>query len=274
MSLLKAHRSGLGFTSASPRPLRVGRALMSSWDLPGVPSAPSQLSGTTLEYDRQAQGPSLFLRMEHRFRGRPLSPVSVWLYPRGGVNSEGYTGHSFRIGAAMAAARAGVPTHLIKAMERWSSDAFMVYPRRHWLASPQCSLVLPSNPVLNDSLVCIPLISLLSIVFVSLLLLFNSTILFTHVNDNFSPVLGLGAQVPSRWSGLTFSPEYHSRSPSSITRPKPGGVVRSAVPGAPGPRLPPSGQSRSPLDGLPTRYALRNSWPGRGGDPCGIIPGY
>ena len=47
----------------------------------------------------------------------------------GGVNAEGYTGHSFRIGAATAAAWAGVPTHLIKAMGRWSSDAFMVYLR-------------------------------------------------------------------------------------------------------------------------------------------------
>ena len=102
----------------------------------------------------------------------------------------------------------------------------------------------------------------------------NLTICFTHMNDNFPSFLGLGAQVPSRWSGLTFSPEYHSRSPSSITRPKPGGVVRSAVPGAPGPRLPPSGRPRSPPDGLQTRYAPRNSWPGRGGDPCGFILGY
>ena len=38
-------------------------------------------------------------------------------------------GHSFRIGAATSAARAGDPAHLIKAMGRWSSDAFMVYLR-------------------------------------------------------------------------------------------------------------------------------------------------
>ena len=47
-----------------------------------------------------------------------------------------------------------------------------------------------------------------------------------------------------------------------------------AVPGAPGPRHPPSGRPRSPLDGLQTQYAPHNSWPGRGGDPCGFILGY
>ena len=44
-----------------------------------------------------------------------------------GISSEGYAGHSFMIGAATSAARAGVLAHLIKAMGRWSSDAFMVY---------------------------------------------------------------------------------------------------------------------------------------------------
>ena len=43
----EGHRSGLGSTFASPRLTQVDRALMSSWALPGVPSAPSQLSGTT-----------------------------------------------------------------------------------------------------------------------------------------------------------------------------------------------------------------------------------
>ena len=125
--------------------------------------------------------------------------------------------------------------------------------------------------------VCIPLISILSIISPLLSLccfcLIQPFCLPTLMTTS-PPFLGLGAQVPSRWSGLTFCLEYHSRSPSSITRPKPGGVVRLALPGAPSPRLSPSVRPRSPLDGLQTRYAPRNSWPGRRGDPCGFILGY
>ena len=38
-----------------------------------------------------------------------------------------YSGHSFRIGAASSAAAAGVPNHLIKAMGRWNSEAYLLY---------------------------------------------------------------------------------------------------------------------------------------------------
>ena len=67
--------------------------------------------------------------------------------------------------------------------------------RRHWLASLQCSLILPSNPVLNDGLFCIPPISILSIVFPPLFLCCFCLIqpfCFTHVNDNFPPFWALG----------------------------------------------------------------------------------
>ena len=64
--------------------------------------------------------------------GTPLS--REWLVKRVrqalefcGISCAGYSGHSFRIGVATAAAEAGMPPHLIKTMGRWSSEAYLLY---------------------------------------------------------------------------------------------------------------------------------------------------
>ena len=46
-----------------------------------------------------------------------------------GLNSLNYAGHSFRIGAATAAAECGVEDSLIKALGRWESSAYQIYIR-------------------------------------------------------------------------------------------------------------------------------------------------
>ena len=53
------------------------------------------------------------------------------------MDATGYSGHSFRIGAATAAAAAGVPAHFIKMLGRWQSEAYHAYIRtpRESLAS-------------------------------------------------------------------------------------------------------------------------------------------
>lgn len=46
-----------------------------------------------------------------------------------GVNCKGYSGHSFRIGAASVAASRGIPESTIKALGRWESAAYLLYIR-------------------------------------------------------------------------------------------------------------------------------------------------
>ena len=46
-----------------------------------------------------------------------------------GLNTTGYSGHSFRIGAASAAARAGISDSTIQLLGRWKSSAFLAYLR-------------------------------------------------------------------------------------------------------------------------------------------------
>ena len=48
---------------------------------------------------------------------------------RAGIPTQGYSGHSFRIGAATTAAEAGLEDSVIQALGRWTSGAFLRYIR-------------------------------------------------------------------------------------------------------------------------------------------------
>ncbi|XP_071082515.1 uncharacterized protein [Haliotis cracherodii] len=68
---------------------------------------------------------ALFVDAQHQPITRAL--FLSWLsrvLTRAGFNSNEYSGHSFRIGAATTAASARVEDHLIKTMGRWNSDCF------------------------------------------------------------------------------------------------------------------------------------------------------
>ena len=91
-----------------------------------------------------APGP-LFIREN----GSPLTRVYLVAAVRSalsqaGINVQGYSGHSFRIGAASAAAAAGLSDSLIQSLGRWKSSAFMTYIR-----TPPEHLIAVSLQLLN-----------------------------------------------------------------------------------------------------------------------------
>ena len=70
----------------------------------------------------------------HLLNGCPLSRARFVelvrsALARAGVPIAGYSGHSFRIGAATAAAQSGIPDSAIQALGHWSSPAFLRYIR-------------------------------------------------------------------------------------------------------------------------------------------------
>ena len=76
----------------------------------------------------------------HFSDGRPLTSKSfrstfLSLVEQCGYNPTQYNTHSLRIGAATAAARAGLPTETIQKLGRWRSSAYQTYTR-HPLTHP------------------------------------------------------------------------------------------------------------------------------------------
>lgn len=64
-----------------------------------------------------------------------------------GFDVSAYSGHSFRIGAASAAAQAGLPDSMIQSMGRWKSAAFLAYIRVPTERLVSVSSALVSNPL-------------------------------------------------------------------------------------------------------------------------------
>ena len=65
--------------------------------------------------------------------GPPLTHSSLPSFIQSVLQGAGipghFSGHSLHIGAATTAAQCGIPDHLIKTLDRWSSDAYQLYVR-------------------------------------------------------------------------------------------------------------------------------------------------
>ena len=78
-----------------------------------------------------------------------------------GIDSTSYSGHSFQIGAASAAASVGVPAYFIKMLGRWESEAYLLCIRttRECLAS-MSHLSSPSPPLTLCHILYVPWVTL------------------------------------------------------------------------------------------------------------------
>ena len=86
----------------------------------------------------------------HSHTGRPLTSSAMRailkdLLLRGGYNTSKYNTQGLRIGAATAAARAGLPPSTIQRLGRWSSTIYTTCTR-HPLTSPSDTATVASGP--------------------------------------------------------------------------------------------------------------------------------
>ena len=96
----------------------------------------------------QQPGPLFMFHDGHTLsRQRLINSVNQALSQQG-VDSSGIMGHSFRVGAATAAARAGLEDSRIQTLGRWRSSAFTRYIRTpvEVLAASSSSLLNPLSP--------------------------------------------------------------------------------------------------------------------------------
>jgi len=71
-----------------------------------------------------------------------------------GMNAEGFSGHSFRSGAATTAATRGLPDSQIKQLGRWKSAAYLRYIKpspQHLAALSKSLTVSPSRRIGNTA---------------------------------------------------------------------------------------------------------------------------
>ena len=137
-------KDGLHFFIKKSKTDQVGRGTTIAMGHTHRASCPVVALQAYFEDCKAPPGSSLF----HFRTGRPLTSRAMRailrdLLLRGGYDTSKYNTHSLRIGAATAAAQAGLPSSTIQRLGRWSSTAYTTYTR-HPLTLPSDTATLAS----------------------------------------------------------------------------------------------------------------------------------
>ena len=114
-------------------------------------SSPICLLMAMKDYLLQAQPPSshplfAFVQPRHWLTRNNLTTELRSILQHCGLPANNFYSHSFRIGAATTAAKAGLPPWLIKVLGRWSSDCYERYIR-----TPKCTILEVPRLLANTS---------------------------------------------------------------------------------------------------------------------------
>ena len=95
----------------------------------------------------RTEGPLFCLQSRVTLSRQRLTALIRELAAHSGVATAHYSSHSFRIGAASAAAAAGLPEWRIQALGRWSSDCYRRYVRLADTESDNVAVALARAPL-------------------------------------------------------------------------------------------------------------------------------
>ena len=103
----------------------------------GTPLCPVAALLNFMAVRPQGDGPLFVLENSSPLTRDKFVRMTKFALQLANFDASAYSGHSFRIGAATAAAAAGVPPYFIRMLGRWKSEAYQSYIRtpRESLAS-------------------------------------------------------------------------------------------------------------------------------------------
>ena len=144
MSNITWVKDGMHFLIKKSKTDQVGRGTAISIGYTGRRSCPVTMMQAYFDQCKEPPDSSLFhFKTGGSLTARAMRATLRNLLLRGGYDTSRYNTHSLRIGAATAAAQAGLPTSTIQRLGRWSSNTYTTYTR-HTLTHPSDTATIAS----------------------------------------------------------------------------------------------------------------------------------